>query len=226
MIESWLKAIRDHPEPLPAEQFRVLTMLALRLDWTSGEGFASTRQLAADARASKSTVLRATDWARQAGLLKEVKRGHRLGDGRTRATEWALISQGVSSDTLKTVVKVSAEQSQGVTGVPHQEPVPPSRPVGSSPKSVVASRRASRRARPAVERDAKIAFVRRAVTISCGAQEASEDNITDGQAVAFWYQYVGNRRPADPVAYLCKIIGDAPYLDTLLANCGTEEDWE
>ena len=222
MIESWLKAIRDHPEPLPAEQFRVLTMLALRLDWTSGEGFASTRQLAADARASKSTVLRATDWARQAGLLKEVKRGHRLGDGRTRATEWALISQGVSSDTLKTVVKVSAEQSQGVTGVPHQEPVPPSRPVGSSAKS----RGASRRARPAVERDAKIAFVRRAVMLSYSAQDADEDNLTDGQAVALWLLLISNRRPKDPVKYLCKIFEETPYLDTHLANAGTEEDWE
>jgi hypothetical protein len=221
VIESWLKAIRDHPEPLPAEQFRVLTMLALRLDWTSGEGFASTRQLAADARASKSTVLRATDWARQAGLLKEVKRGHRLGDGRTRATEWALISQGVSSDTLKTVVKVSAEQSQGVTGVPHQEPVPPSRPVGSSPKSMVASRRA----RPAVERDEdKIAIVQ-AATIRRGWPLA---DLEDEDALNIYARFITDRKTAVPladlVAYLAEIFESFDSLDGLLSNTPERDD--
>jgi hypothetical protein len=88
------------------------------------------------------------------------------------------------------------------------------------------NRLASRRARPAAERADKIAFVRRAVMISYSAQDADEDNLTDSQAVALWCLLVSDRDPKDPVAYLCKIFEDTPYLDTHLANAGTEEDWE
>jgi len=68
-----------------------------------------------------------------------------------------------------------------------------------------------------------IHIVRRAITISYSAAEAEE--LYDGQAVALWYLLVSSRRPRDPVAYLCKIFGETPDLDTHLANAGTEEDW-
>jgi hypothetical protein len=90
MIEGWLVAIRDHPERPAAMQRYVLTMLALRLDWKSGKGFASTAQLAADADVTPPTVKRATSWARKAELLLQTRRGHRLGNGQVAASEWQL----------------------------------------------------------------------------------------------------------------------------------------
>lgn len=82
----------------------------------------------------------------------------------------------------------------------------------------LASRRA--RAKPASANltvQGAIDAVRRAATIEHGSDEANE--ISDGNALGLYFTYVKDRRPRDLVAYLGKIFGDAPYLDTLLANC-------
>jgi hypothetical protein len=99
VIESWLTAIRDHPSRPPAAQRHVLTMLALRMDWKTAQGYASTQQLTADADASKATVKRATAWARGASLLKMISRGHRITADRVTATKWALC-QGLTDEPL------------------------------------------------------------------------------------------------------------------------------
>jgi hypothetical protein len=136
---EWLAATRDHPDRPDRVQCHVLTMLALRLDWDGrGRGFASVPELMADADASKSTVERALGWARGKGpardsrfFLVQTKRGHRLGNGKTKASEWLLrlpgdppyvppprkagASQGVTRDTLRSGLKVSGGASQGVT---------------------------------------------------------------------------------------------------------------
>ncbi len=107
MIERWLTAIRDHPQRPAAMQCHVLTMLALRLNWESGTGFCSTTQLMTDADASKSTVMRATSWARRSELLLRTRRGHRVSADVVIASEWQL-TQGVTADTLAV--------TQGVNG--------------------------------------------------------------------------------------------------------------
>ena len=86
----WLKAVRDQPDRPPPVQRHVLTCLLLRVDWESGEGFASTESLMADADCGASTVKRATGWARGHRLLAIKKRGHRRGDGVLVATSWVL----------------------------------------------------------------------------------------------------------------------------------------
>lgn len=133
---TWLAALRDHPERPPVTQRMVLYCLAQRMDWSTGCGFASTAQLAGDADCSPPTVKRATGWGRTAGMLVQTRRGHRLGDGRTSASEWRLrlpvdnSSQGVTGETLNEIstaqpgsLNGSAGASQGLT------PEPPSRPV-------------------------------------------------------------------------------------------------
>lgn len=90
MIESWLQAIRDHPKRPPAMQRHVLTMLAVRLDFRTGSGFVSTGTLMADADACERTVRSATAWARKAGLLIQVQRGHRRGDGTVSPSGWRI----------------------------------------------------------------------------------------------------------------------------------------
>jgi len=222
VIESWLKAIRDHPGRPPAAEQLVLERLALRLNWTTGTGFCSVQQLTGDVPAAKRTVLRALAWAQSdsVALLKQTRRGGRKGNGAVVASEWALTvppSQGADSDPLKTIVKVPEREPQGASGEPASRPVP-HQDSQDGDKS-----RASRRARPAATRDEVIHIVRRAITISYSAAEAEE--LYDGQAVALWYLLVSSRRPRDPVAYLCKIFGETPDLDTHLANAGTEEDW-
>jgi hypothetical protein len=99
VIEPWLKAVRDHPDRPPAAQCHALTMLALRMNWATGSGYASTGQLAADADVEERTIRRTTSWARKHGLLVQTRRGHRLGNGQVAASEWQ-ISQPVTGDLL------------------------------------------------------------------------------------------------------------------------------
>jgi hypothetical protein len=108
VIERWLVAIRDHPNRPPLTQRHVLTCLALRLDWATGRGYASVKQLSADADASKVTVWRATTWAQISELLLRTRRGHYISAQTTIASEWQLISpvdnpaQGATGETLAT----------------------------------------------------------------------------------------------------------------------------
>jgi hypothetical protein len=126
VIEKWLVAIRDHPGRPPAVQRLVLHCLALRMNWETGAGFASTAQLAADADASRPTVKRATSWAKQAELLLQTRRGHRLGNGQVAASEWKLTqrltpepltSQGLNGQ----ISRAQPGDLKGSPQTPHQE---------------------------------------------------------------------------------------------------------
>lgn len=110
--------------------------------------------------------------------------------------------------------------AQSAPGVPHDV-----HPKNGTPSTQLKGdiSLASRRARPAVTREQIIDLVRQAVARSYSQQEA--DDITDGQAVALWYQLVSNRTPTNPVKYLGKIFDETPHLESHLANAGTEEDW-
>jgi hypothetical protein len=155
MIERWLAAVRDHPDRPAALQRHALTMLALRMNWTTARGFASMRDIAADADVSDHTVKRATGWARsdKVGLLVCTRRGHRLGNGSTVASEWQLTlpadnqSQGATAGTLTsqgangTGLKVPAAASQGASGATHQESSP-SQSSSSAPAAAGAIRAA------------------------------------------------------------------------------------
>jgi hypothetical protein len=49
--------------------------------------------------------------------------------------------------------------------------------------------------------------------------EAEADELTDGQVLGLYFTYANPKKPArDLVAYMSKILGDAPYLDTLMAS--------
>lgn len=146
MIERWLTAIRDDPARPPAAQCHVLTMLALRMDWKTGRGFASMLQLGGDADASKATVKRSTKWARDTGYLIQTRRGHYISKERTAASEWQL-TQGLTPEPLDKPraqngqPKGSAEQPKGSLETPlqesvvHQESYPSARqPRASAPR--------------------------------------------------------------------------------------------
>jgi hypothetical protein len=105
ILSAWLTAIRDHPQRPPAGQVVVLTMLALRIGWPAGQGSVSAAGLAADADASEATVSRALAWAQSAGLLVQVTRGRRLGDGTVSASQWRLtLPQPVISHVLRKIL--------------------------------------------------------------------------------------------------------------------------
>lgn len=63
-----------------------------------------------------------------------------------------------------------------------------------------------------------ISAVREAVAQASGNAEAEQ--LSDGDALGLFFTYVGRRRPRDLVAYLAKIFGDAPYIDTFISNSG------
>ena len=125
MIERWLVAIRDHPNrPAPA-QCLVLQMLALRMDWHTGRGYASVRQLGSDAGASERTVRRGISWARETGHLARTRRGHRVSSQLVIASEWQLTTPGYPQ-----------AESQPVTGdllgKPTGQNGRPNRPIGAT----------------------------------------------------------------------------------------------
>lgn len=87
----WMRAVRDHTPKPPANsaRFSVLWGLALRMDST-GQGFASARQIADDVVLHERTVRRHLTWASEAGYLIRTRRGHRLGSGQAVASEYQL----------------------------------------------------------------------------------------------------------------------------------------
>jgi hypothetical protein len=105
---EWMTLVRDHHDRPPPVQCRVLDCLALRLDWDErgrhvpGHGFASVAQLAEDAGCRALTVKRATEWAREHGLLDRLRRGHHVSGGTATMSEWRLRrpSQLAPADTL------------------------------------------------------------------------------------------------------------------------------
>lgn len=125
MIERWLAAIRDHPKRPPAMQCHVLTMLALRVDWITGRGFASARQLGEDGDASERTVRRATTWGRDTGFVIRTRRGHRVSSDLIIASEWQL-TQPATGDLL--------EKPTGQNGRPNR-PMEPTQPASGAPPS-------------------------------------------------------------------------------------------
>jgi hypothetical protein len=58
--------------------------------------------------------------------------------------------------------------------------------------------------------------VRSAVAEVHGEREAAE--LSDDDALGLWARYAGRQKVRDLAAYMVKIVGDAPHLDTLLAN--------
>lgn len=138
----WMKAVRDHPQRPPSAQRDVLFCLALRLDWKTGEGFASTGQLAADADVDERTVRRATGWARKAAMLVQKRRGHRTGDGGTLASEWRLTMP--QPDTGDLLSETSTGQSADLN---RTEDAP--QPDTATPPSGTSSSRTSSSARGA-----------------------------------------------------------------------------
>lgn len=147
---EWVAAIRDHPGRPPSAQCHALTMLALRLDWMTGCGFASVGQLAADAAVSEPTVRRATKWARDAELLLCTRRGHRTAPGVVVASEWKL-TQPITGDRL--AEKPTDQNGKANRSIGPSQPLttdPPSIPRTSRPRTSGAAPGArTRHARPA-----------------------------------------------------------------------------
>lgn len=183
--------------------------IAYLMLWLRGQDIhPSMRTLARDMSVSATTATRAIRELQDAGLVKVLPRVTELGDPDS------------NQFILTPPREAGYPRSPGEGGV-GRVATPKN---GSGSKKVKGEdSQASRRARPAVTRDEMIATVRRSVMLSY--DPADEQDLLDGQAVALWYLLVGSRQPADPVKYLCKIFRETPYLDTHLANAGTEEDW-
>lgn len=130
---EWLAALRDHPDRPPVTQRMVLVSLAQRMDWSTGCGYASTGTLAADADCAERTVRSATGWARGQSMLKQTRRGHRRGDGRVIASEWALCLP-VSTGSPVPVEDTSRDISTGKSGSLNRQ-MKPSQPAATAPPS-------------------------------------------------------------------------------------------
>jgi hypothetical protein len=131
-----LRACEDRPRGRQRRQFDALLALAGLLDWPTGKGFASVADAAKGADVGEMTVKRATAWAQEAGWLRKVKRGHRLGDGSVTANEWELLlpSQQTNSPAKQTNSRSqqtnSASQQTIPTGPPSESTSPESTPPG------------------------------------------------------------------------------------------------
>ncbi len=134
MIELWLVAVRDHPERPAAVQRMVLWSLALRLDWATGCGYASSAQLAGDADACERTVRYATRWGRDHGLLVMTRRGHYVSADRRVASEWRLTQPATDCLLESQPANGSRPNRQTETSQPAAG-APPSVPRSSRPRS-------------------------------------------------------------------------------------------
>jgi hypothetical protein len=143
-----MTAIRDHPErPTPA-QSHVLDRLALRTDWQTGCGFASIHQLAADTQYGERTVKNAIAWAIRHNLIVRTRRGHRLGDGTTIASEWRLSLPATSTGT-----GMHLEDTSTGTGVHLNGHLSASQGARTAPPSRTSSSRTSPSARSRARAD-------------------------------------------------------------------------
>jgi hypothetical protein len=214
VIERWLIAIRDHPGSPAIAQQLVLERLALRVDWQTGRGFASVRQLAVDARSSEPTVRRATSWARNAELLTQTRRGHRLGNGQIAASEWQL-TQPLTGDRLGSQPlngsASTAQQSDLNRSVetPHQE----SSSSGFSSSLSARVRELLAAADPAVsERETELIITKIRTSGGRNVLAIIRKNIADGDAPALIADArrtaaYGNGSHAPPVRELCPRCG-------------------
>lgn len=88
---EWLSAVYCADDRPAGMQRDVLTALCVRYsEWRTGLARVSQLTLMAWCQASRSTVQRALRWARSAGMLDCVSRGHRLGDGTAAPSVWRL----------------------------------------------------------------------------------------------------------------------------------------
>ncbi len=194
---QWLAELRDDFD-LPDKQWRVATMLALRLDWPHGRtGYASVAQLRQDADASKQTVWRSTKRLCDEGRLKRTKRGGHRGRGGRESSQWAIVlrSEGSTGETRpqgSTGETLGSEGSNDHAGRFHSS-VPPTRPSGltaaaQAPAAPPAPVRADREA------------VRHVAGYAGLTREQAETAVTE---------LAGHVVPASQLAYILKITSKA-----------------
>lgn len=129
---AWLALLLDYRPLLPDKRFRILAALMRQLDWKTGAGYCSEQTLADVTGAGKRTVRDTLKWARDTGYLIRTRKGHRLGDGTTRASEWLL---------RQPAVRLPVENSQPADELPVEtsqpaesacQPAEPTMSTGSS----------------------------------------------------------------------------------------------
>lgn len=106
-------------------------------------------------------------------------------------------------------------------------------PNTEDPEKTMASRQASRRARTSGASaprtiDRVIRDIRQAIIQVHGQQEA--DELSDNEVLGLYAVYANRGGITDLVAYMTRILGDAPYLDTFMSNvepvCRQCRHWE
>lgn len=115
----WIAAVHQHPQ-LTAAHRDVLTYLAVqRLDYATGRGYCSEESLAQGRGCSVATVRRALTIAREVApkLLERTRRGHRLGNGHSAASEWRLIYPPISTAQGGTVEECSTAHGSTVEDI-------------------------------------------------------------------------------------------------------------
>lgn len=126
---TWIRHLRDHPAAT-GSRLAVLCMLAARMNGDTGAGFCSHATAAADAGYSADTVKRAINWAMENGYLRRTTRGHRLGNGAARASEYQLTypqaqAQQCTDAPLRESQQCRTPTSTVQTAVPNSAPVHP-----------------------------------------------------------------------------------------------------
>ena len=187
--------------------------IAYLMLWSRGKDIRpSMRTLAANMSTSVRTARNAVRELETAGLLKTATRMSRAGDNDTN-----------QYDLLPVLGEASPAAPEALNAEPGTAPrAGKERTIKD--KSEGRNSLASRRAPQKVTRGYVIKSIRSALETSYLAVEY--EDLTDSQIMALWYAYTpAAEPPAHPVAYFCKIFGDAPSLDTLLAKSGDEDDW-
>lgn len=97
----WIKAVTHH-KGVPGEDGKLIpftdghrliliSLAADCLDFGTGAGYCSARTLAERSGKARSTVMRALELGRKAGLIEQTRRGHRITNETKIASEWRII---------------------------------------------------------------------------------------------------------------------------------------
>jgi hypothetical protein len=132
---AWLWALKNAKERPIASHAGVLAMIAARVNAKTGCGRMSREDLLGDLTVvSKEAVTKATVWALRVGLLTQLQRGHRLGDGSTTKSLWALSDPGASTSKagLAAVEADSQEPDSPLLRSDPREPQRLDRPVSKA----------------------------------------------------------------------------------------------
>lgn len=163
---------------------------------------------------------------RECGYMRRTKRQNERGHW-----EWEqVISDApVADEEAEPPSDGNPSPGEAASGQPSDKRSNTEHPKDVGPEDL-ASRHARAKKRASTQRTVQDAIDGVRAAVAATNSQADADGLSDEECLGLYFSYVRGRRPGDIAAYLGKIFGDAPYIDTFLSNseaaCLRCQKWE